>query len=77
MLDNFFADSTTEMGTNDVFVARLAASNKDLIFERPKSVEQLFKATSKITWKSGFLGIKYKEGVARDFAQNCNRHNHV
>lgn len=35
------------MGTNDVFVARLAASNKDLIFERPKSVEQLFKATSK------------------------------
>lgn len=47
MLDNFFADSTTEMGTNDVFVARLAASNKDLIFERPKSVEQLFKTTSK------------------------------
>lgn len=35
------------MGTNDVFVARLAASNKDLIFERPKSVEQLFKTTSK------------------------------
>lgn len=31
----------------------------------------------KITWKSGFLEVKYKEGVARDFAQNCNRHNHV